>query len=172
MQKLLEQVEDQLVACSDTLRPRVLDDLGPRAAVQALCRRFSRTTGIEVKAELGIFPVRNEIGLALYKTVLEALNNVERHAHGKRVRIWLYEESSVIHCFIQDDGVGFDVAAVLSGMEYQGSGLAAVAESLRSVGGAMALNSVDGKGTEMRISIDQQAAAPPAAAVPAEFRFI
>jgi two-component sensor histidine kinase len=154
VQRLLEQVEDQLLACSDSLRPRVLDDLGPRAAVQSLCRRFSRETGLEVNAELGTFPVRRDVGMPLYKAVLEALNNVERHARANRVRIRLFEENSVIHCFVQDDGVGFDAPAMLSGMEYHGSGLAAAAESVRSVGGMMAIDSTPGNGTEMRISID------------------
>ena len=157
VESLLEQVENQLVSCSDNLRPRVLEDLGPRAAVQSLCRRFSRAAHVEVKAELGIFAVPDEIGLALYKAVLEALNNVERHARANRVRIWLYEENSVIHCFVQDDGVGFDVPPVLSGMEHRGSGLGSVAESLRAVGGSMAIDSVLGSGTEMRISIEQTA---------------
>jgi hypothetical protein len=163
VQKLLERVEDQLIACSNSLRPPVLDDLGPRAAVQSLCRRFSRATRLEVKAELGIFPVRAEIGMALYKAVQEALANIERHAQANRVRIWLYEENSIIHCFVQDDGVGFDVPAVLSGLEHQGSGLAAVEESLRSVGGTMDIDSAPGSGTEMKIAIGPQASARAAA---------
>jgi signal transduction histidine kinase len=156
VQKILELVEDKLAACSDNLRPRVLDDLGPRAAVQSLCRRFSQTTGVDVKAELGIFPVRADVGLALYKAVLEALTNIERHARANRVRIWLYEENSVIHCFVQDDGVGFDVPKVLSGLEFQGSGLGSMAESLRSIGGKMVIDSMLGSGAEIKISIDQQ----------------
>jgi two-component system, NarL family, sensor kinase len=152
--KLLDRVEDHLMEFSDSVRPRVLEDLGPRAAVQSLCRRLLRSTRWEVKTELEGFPVRADIGRALYNAVLEALTNIERHARAKRVRILLYEENSVIHCFVQDDGVGFDVPAVLAAMEHSGSGLGLVAETLRSTGGTMTLNSASGSGAEMRIAID------------------
>jgi signal transduction histidine kinase len=155
--ELIETVENQLLACSDDLWPRVLDDMGPRAAVQNLCRRFSRANGWEMKLDLGSLPARREIGIALYKAVLEALNNIEQHARADRVRIWLYEENSTTHCFVQDNGVGFDVHSVLSRMGRQGSGLAAAAESVRVVGGTMLLKSVMGAGTEIKISIDLNA---------------
>ena len=62
----------------------------------------------------------------------------------------------MIHCFVHDNGVGFDVPTVLSCMEHQGSGLGSAAESLSAIGGTMELHSQLGSGTEMRISIDLQ----------------
>src|SRR5947208_3530199 len=100
VEELLRDVEDQLMTCSARLQPRVLDDLGPRAALQSLCRRFSQSSGLKVKAELGNFRAPGEIGAALYNAVLEALNNVEQHARADRVRIWLYEKNAVIHCCV------------------------------------------------------------------------
>jgi signal transduction histidine kinase len=156
VQQLLDALEEQLSACSDSARPRMLNVLGPRAAVESFCRNFARSSGLEVKAELGRFPVQSEIGVPLYRAVREALTNVERHAQATRVRVWVHEENSAIHCFIQDDGAGFDVPTVFSAMETRGSGLAAVEEDLRTVGGTMVIKSVQGTGTALRISIKRQ----------------
>jgi signal transduction histidine kinase len=153
VQKLLERVEDQMIECSNSLWPRVVDDLGPRAALQSACRRFSRATGLEVKAEIGTLTVVAETGMALYKAVFEALDNIERHAQARRVTVWVYEKNSVVHCFVHDDGVGFNAAGVLAGMEHRASGLAVVEESLRSIGGTISIDSIPAKGTAITISI-------------------
>jgi signal transduction histidine kinase len=55
-------------------------------------------------------------------------------------------------------------------MEHRGSGLAAVTETLRSTGGTLFINSTEGNGTEMRITIDQQSAPQQPGPAPAEFR--
>jgi signal transduction histidine kinase len=172
VQKLLGEVEDQLTACTDTERPHILDVLGPRSAVQSFCHRFARRTGIDVKAELGNFPVSPEIGVPIYKAVREALLNVEQHAQASRVRVWLYEEPSAIHCFVQDDGMGFDVPSVLSALEFKGSGLASATEALQSAGGTVVINSVQGTGTSLKISIKRRRVPAPADIPPAELRVV
>jgi signal transduction histidine kinase len=154
---MLERVEEQLAACSaDNLRLRVLEDLGLGAAIQSLAWRFSESSRLEITTEGTIGPVTAEIGMALYRSVLEALTNVAQHARAKRVSIRLYEESSVIHCSVRDDGVGFDVPAVLPQVEDHGSGFGSMAEHLRWVGGTLYIDSALGRGTEVRMSIDQR----------------
>jgi signal transduction histidine kinase len=157
---MLERVEEQLAACSaDSLRLRVLQDLGLGPAIQSLAWRYSESAGVEVTVEgtLGLVPA--EIGMALYRSVLEALTNVVQHARAKRVNIRLYEEYSVIHCSVRDDGVGFDVPAVLPQVEDHGSGLGSMAERLRWVGGTLYIDSAVGRGTEVRMSIEQRTSA-------------
>ena len=158
VQRLLERVEAQLVECSDSFRPRILDDLGPRAAIQALCRRFSKDAGLQIHAELGMFLLPTDLGRVLYRAVLEALTNVERHARANWVRICAYQERSVICCLVEDDGVGFEVDSVFSAMEYRGSGLGSVFETLRAVGGTLSIDSEAGSGTQVRISIEHRSA--------------
>jgi signal transduction histidine kinase len=154
---LLEQAEKQLATCSaDNLRLRVLEDLGLGAAIQSLACRFSDSARLEITTEGTIGPVPAEIGMSLYRSVLEALTNVAQHARANRVTVRLYEESSVIHCSIRDDGIGFDVPAVLPGTELHGSGLGSMAERLRCVGGTLYIHSAAGRGTEVRMCIDQR----------------
>ena len=153
---LLDRAEEHLTTCSAGLRPRVLEDLGLGPAIQTLSMRFSQATQLDVRAEAAIGPLRPEVGIALYRAVLEALTNVQQHARANRVRIRLCEECSVLQCSIRDDGVGFDVSRILCGTDDRGSGLLSISESLRSVGGTLVVESVPGGGTEVKISVCQR----------------
>ena len=73
---------------SHDLRPRVLDDLGLTAALEALCYNFAERTGIETrKSTLRVSPTgcRPEASTALYRVAQEAFNNVERHSGATRL---------------------------------------------------------------------------------------
>jgi len=150
---LLERLEEQLTSCSGNLQPRLLEDLGLASAIQFLSRSFAAACQFDVTAEAAIGPVPAPVGVALYRTVLEALTNVHRHARASRVQIRLCQDCSVIRCSIRDDGIGFDLSAALSQAELQGSGFVFIQESLRLVGGTLVVDSVPGGGTELRISI-------------------
>jgi signal transduction histidine kinase len=153
IRNLILQIEEQLADSSAFLWPRVLEDLGLGPAIRSLTGRFSESARLDITAESEIGPLPPEIGMAVYGAVQEALTNVVRHARAHRVRIRLCQECSVIRCSIRDDGVGFDVSGVLPGSKDQCSGLSYIAESLRSVGGTLMIDSVPNGGTEVRISI-------------------
>ena len=155
VEKLLQRVEDQLVTGSDSLRPRVLDDLGPGAAIKTLCRRLSQRAGLQVRTHIEAVRTQAQNGAALYKAVAEALSNVERHSCATAVHVYLYQEDSVVYCFVQDNGIGFDLPSVSVRMEREGSGLGSMEESLRAVGGSVVVNSVLGRGTDVRMTLDQ-----------------
>jgi signal transduction histidine kinase len=57
--------------------------------------------------------------LALYYIAREALTNVQKHAHAKRVRVCLDTGADAIALEVTDDGVGFDIAEV-PGAEHMG----------------------------------------------------
>jgi signal transduction histidine kinase len=72
------------------------------------------------------------------------------------VKIRLYDDADVVQCSIGDNGIGFDVSEVLSGRAERGSGLFSVRESLKGVGGTLAVNSTPGGGTEIVMIIRQE----------------
>jgi signal transduction histidine kinase len=150
---LLERLEEQLASCSGSLQPRMLEDLGLASAIQFLSRRFATACQLDVITEATVGPLPPQVSIALYRSVLEALTNVQRHARASRVRIRLCEECSMIQCSIRDDGIGFDISRALSEAEVQGSGFVFIQESLRLVGGTLVVDSVPGGGTELRISV-------------------
>jgi two-component system, NarL family, sensor histidine kinase UhpB len=156
VRNLLDRLGEQLAACSGDLRPGVLEDLGLRAAIQSLSRRFSAAGQIDITvdvADVAANPVRPEVGIVLYRAVQEALTNVVQHARAQHVKIRLWDEGRGLQCSVRDDGAGFDSSKLFSGIAEQGSGLISIWESLRLIGGALAINSSPGGGTEVAIII-------------------
>jgi signal transduction histidine kinase len=84
---------------------------------------------------------------AAYRIVQEALTNIARHADVReaQVEIWADDESLGIQ--VEDQGRGFDVAAVLeSGMAH---GLGGMKERIALLGGELTLDAKPGIGTRL-----------------------
>ena len=133
------------------------DDLGLVPALQALVEGIARRSGLSVKLESSLddrAPPRVET--ALYRVVQEALANVMRHARATNVTILLYRDGDgALRCMFRDDGVGFDIGAVLSRKDRGGLGLVGIRERLNAIGGTLQLHSQPGWGTELRIEIQE-----------------
>ena len=62
----------------------------------------------------------------------------------------------MLSCTVRDNGVGFDVPALRGQRQRRGLGLTAMHERLNAVGGSVTIESVPGKGTELRISLPME----------------
>ena len=92
------------------LHSSVLDDLGLETAVRRYADEFSQTHRIHVDLEFGGNQLSAFAGneqLNLYRIVQEALTNVARHSHAKRVSVTFGGDSSELRVTIRDDGQGF-----------------------------------------------------------------
>lgn len=151
---LLAQIEEELRGFSHELRPTMLDDLGLAPALEFLAGRVSQRTKLNVGLESSLedrLPAGVEV--VLYRVVQEALANAARHSQARSVKIHLERNNSVVCCSIRDDGIGFDVAAVLSRKGQQGLGLIGMGERLNAIGCSLQIKSILGQGTELLISI-------------------
>jgi len=94
---------------SHDLRPRVLDDLGLTAALEALCHHFGERTAIETEIDASGFvdTLKPEASTALYRVAQEAFSNVERHSGASHLAVKLWSEDGRARMTISDDGVGF-----------------------------------------------------------------
>ncbi len=145
----LEEAIANLRGLITDLRPAALDELGVKAAVEALAERTARhgiavDASIELGYELGSEQTRllPEIETALYRIVQEALTNAVKHGHAKRAVIEIKEESGVIELLVRDDGRGFDTAAATDGF-----GLLGMRERVALLGGELDVGSGAGVGT-------------------------
>lgn len=151
---LLTQIEEHLRNLSHELYPNILDDLGLLPALQSLCDKVSARTGIRINLEGSPNGrPRSSIENTLYRTVQEALNNVARHANATTVKVRLLEADGLVHCSIQDDGVGFDVLTVLGHTARESLGLVAMRERVETLGGRMKIHSAPNQGTELCVEI-------------------
>jgi two-component system sensor histidine kinase UhpB len=94
------------------LRPTALDDLGLHRALEAFCAQISRRFGISVDFQsLGNEKERlaQDVEIAAYRAVQEALNNVVKHAQAQNVSVVVDRRARELRIVVEDDGNGFDL---------------------------------------------------------------
>ncbi len=128
------------------LRPAALDELGLRAAIEALLDRHRDQHGLTIDGQLAIRSpadgdgrLDEDLETAIYRIVQEALTNVVKHANAARVRLAMRECQGELLIELQDDGDGFDTASVSGGF-----GLTGISERVALSGGDLSIESGDG----------------------------
>ncbi|HTZ74150.1 MAG TPA: ATP-binding protein [Candidatus Aquilonibacter sp.] len=151
---LLHQAEEHLRQFSHELRPMMLDDLGLVPALRSMAESVSKRKHFEIAVDStfeGRLPPAIETGL--YRVVQEALTNVARHSRAPHVRVMLQKKRAKVLCKIEDDGVGFDADAVLSGNGRRGLGLIGIQERLNVLKGTFRVDSEIGRGSKLSITV-------------------
>jgi signal transduction histidine kinase len=131
------------------LRPRMLDDLGLRPALEWQAKLFQNQTGIAVELELALPDHRlaAELETTVFRMVQEALTNVARHSGAKAAVVTVTADDQALQVEIADRGRGFDAKAALARRD--SLGLAGLAERVRLAGGELEVFSVSGQGTRL-----------------------
>ena len=151
---LLDQIDEQLRRLTHELRPTILDDLGLVPAIEFLADGVSKRTlqTISIHASLkDRLPPNVEI--VLYRIVQEALTNSGKHARARNIHIQVERSADQVRCSIRDNGVGFDVPAVLARRGDTGLGLLGMQERINAIGGTLHIQSSPGEGTSLLIQI-------------------
>ena len=142
------------------LRPSMLDDLGISAALGWLVRDLTRSSGIEIQAELD--PALDDLPDAhrtcVYRLVQEALTNAVRHSGARNVEISVTAADGVVTGVVADDGSGF------SGSPQKGLGLVGLQERVRELGGSARIISSPERGTRVEFRLPQPSPVPLAGA--------
>ncbi len=138
------------------LRPSILDDLGLRSAIQWYADHRLARAGISVRCEFSGLERRfaPEVETAIFRVVQEALSNIERHAHADTVLIQCAERDGLLTIDVEDDGQGFDVAALKPSRESSaGLGLLGMRERVELLGGSMLIDSAPGQGVHIAVTV-------------------
>jgi signal transduction histidine kinase len=124
------------------LRPPVLDQLGLVEAVRDLTRYQAGEMAYDITAPAeGLPPLAPAVEVNAYRIVLEALNNVTRHAHASHCFVGFSIEPNVLALQIRDDGMGLPA-------EYRaGVGLRSMRARAEEIGGQFSFDAVDPHGT-------------------------
>ena len=104
------------------LRPAILDDFGLSSAI-SFELQAQRADGLEVEFNDGLGSIRLDPTLetALFRVVQEALTNVRKHSHSRRVAVSLERRASSVYLEVRDWGRGFRPAAARDGAGPGGS---------------------------------------------------
>jgi signal transduction histidine kinase len=97
----------------------------------------------------------------VYRVVQEALHNCANHAHARKVRVVLSENSDHLTLSIEDDGIGFDPR------RNRGLGMLGMQERATRLGGSFKVESSPGHGTRIRCDLPLAPDPVPQQSVPA-----
>jgi signal transduction histidine kinase len=128
-----------------------------REVVDDMCERFAIRVELTILQEPPPLPARMQA--ELLRIVHESLANVRRHAMALRVFVRLCIQDGMLRLEIEDDGRGFDVG----GVERSSVGILSMHERAAAIGAELAIESVAGRGTLVRVSAPL---APATAAAP------
>lgn len=148
-----------------TLRPLILESQGLNAALQAMAEKMRETFSQNVIINIDD-NILNEMEMGkqgvIFYIIEEATNNARKHANAPHIWVRLRSfETGIALLEIEDDGLGFDVAAVNKSYDKRGSlGMVNLRERTELVNGLLNLDSAPGKGTRVQVYIplDEEAA--------------
>src|SRR5215207_6439831 len=141
-----------------TLRPLILESQGLTAALEAMAEKmretFSQNVIINVDEKVLEDLEMGKQGVIFY-IIEEATNNARKHASAVHIWVRLRSfETGIALLEIEDDGLGFDVAAVNKSYDKRGSlGMVNLRERTELVNGLLNLDSAIGKGTRIQVYI-------------------
>jgi signal transduction histidine kinase len=136
-------VFNQVREISHGIHPAILSEAGLQAAVKALARR----SAVPVELDLGTGRrLPDQVEVAAYYAVSEALANATKHARASAVQVELDTPDTVVRLAIRDDGIGGADPA-------KGSGLTGLRDRIEAVGGTFDVTSPAGGGTALVIEI-------------------
>ena len=153
LRRLTAQALEEIRRIALELRPKILEDLGLGEALAWRVDELNAAGG--VRASLQVVGLDRRLSkdreLVLYRVAQEALTNVARHAEARTARLVLEQAAGTVALSIEDDGVGFEVEAVLA--HPAGLGLSGIRERLALVGGTLRINSAPGQGTHLTATV-------------------
>ena len=138
-----------------TLRPMVLESQGLTAALEDLATKTQQTHGqrVEIYVEPGIERhLDSHKQATVFYLVEEAINNARKYAQAGVINTEVRRQGRDLVITIHDDGVGFDVEAVLKNHAKSGSlGMVNMRERAAMINGTLDLASAPGSGTRITI---------------------
>jgi signal transduction histidine kinase len=140
----VDEALEELRSLAHGVYPPLLADRGLGEAIQTAARRCALPVDVQTR-DIGRYPP--EVESAVYFCVLEALQNVLKHADGARhVSVRLDGASRAeLRFSVRDDGVGADHRGIAPG-----AGLTNMRDRMAAVGGDVSIISLRAVGTTVR----------------------
>lgn len=141
------------------INPSILKELGLTEAIKGLCEKIREREGLRIilKADPKIGQPDEQVQFLIFRAVRELLMNVVKHARAKRVCISLKNIGENLMVAVKDNGVGFDLASIDQvKARTAGFGLLSIRESLHHMGGLCEIETKEGKGTSVALTVPRK----------------
>jgi len=138
------------------MMPEILVRYGLDVALKEFCDEIDKSGVINTSYQsigMGKKEIDQTVAVAIYRVVQELVNNAIKHAAAKTVlvQVHLVEPGQLITITVEDDGKGFDTAAL---QHSQGIGWNNIKNRVEFLKGKLDISSSPGKGTSVLIEIN------------------
>ncbi|MBO9570979.1 MAG: hypothetical protein J7497_02030 [Chitinophagaceae bacterium] len=143
----LMQVINEIRGLSKSLVSPTLKDLGLIPSIQELIESIQQIKMIEIELFTDNFEEQSlpDIKkLMVYRILQEQLNNILKHSKAEHVQIELKQKEPNVYLRIEDDGMGFDLARIKSGLGFKN-----IRHRLELINGNMNIESSPGEGCKI-----------------------
>jgi signal transduction histidine kinase len=134
---------DDLRELSRGIHPAILSEGGLGPALKALARRSALPVELDLN---GVGRLAERVEITAYYVVSEALANTAKHAQASTSQVEVEARDGVLALAICDDGVG-------GAAPVRGSGLIGLTDRVEALGGTIAIDSLAGAGTSVRVEL-------------------
>lgn len=147
---MIKETISEIRRISRGLRPSILDNLGVVPAIRWYLQEYEETKDFQIDFSTVDMPDRlnEDVELALFRAVQEAVTNVVNHANARNVAIQMRCSDNHIFLDIKDDGDGIAESKTTHGL-----GLISMNERIAMLGGDIRIYSGDGVGTIVKITV-------------------
>jgi PAS domain S-box-containing protein len=143
------------------LRPSSLETDGLIQAIRTHAAAVQGRTGMSIDVAADPDPLEEsgqprapiEVEEAFYRIAQEALHNVVKHANARHARIHVARDAAGLRMEVTDDGIGFDPEQIPRGH----LGVAGMRHRAEQLGGEFSVTSRPRKGSQVRVTISQNA---------------
>ncbi len=153
---LIDEAVNEMRNISHNLLPASLIRVGLFAGLKNLFDNISSSSGLQINFSVHGFKERIDetIEVSIYRIILEAINNVVKHAKASNATVQLMQFENYINIMVEDDGVGFDKKAIEN---KQGIGLNSIHSRVDHIKGNIDIDTKPMSGTVINIDIPYKA---------------
>ena len=156
IRKAEDIIEDALTAVkeiSNKLSPHLLTNYGLASAIRSFVEKLEETSAIHISFECILSRrLGSEIEAAVYRAVIECINNTIKYSEAKNITINLDDLDSELLLRYRDDGIGFNLSETLA--IKKGLGLFNLQNRIQNIGGKITMYSEPGKGVDYQIIVN------------------
>ncbi len=153
---LLALVNDSIASVrtiSTNLRPKVLDNLSLKEALEWKSRRFTKRTSIPVDLDIqmssnSLDDPGGEYKTSIFRMFQEILTNIIRHAEASAVELLITQDENEFRMMVRDNGKGINKSDTVKNNSF---GLIGMRERCRHLNGSFLIDNHPEGGTVVRI---------------------
>jgi signal transduction histidine kinase len=152
--EMLDTTIGQVRGISHRLLPPILEDYGLVSAIESMCQKMNNNSlkiDLNKPAEYNRLTAEKE--LALYRVVMELINNIIKHSGATAADITLKQTPALFEITVSDNGKGFDSDNI---QKLTGLGVKSMLSRIKAIDAGIRFQSSQ-KGTTVIITADNPA---------------